>query len=142
MGELISAISAAIPQSPSVFEIVQREHAEAKGSPYQWYDAASAMDELVNAIAEGGTLERALVAARAVKTIADEARTWAKALNRERGRPTKPGVDGAVALKAKGLKPTQMAMVLDRHGLKLEGYSPAEAARQADKTRRRRTGTK
>jgi hypothetical protein len=142
MGELISAISAAIPRSPTVFEIVQRAHPGTRGSPYQWYDAASATDEMVDAIAEGGSPVRAPVAARAVKAIADEARTWAEALNRGRGRPTKPGVDGAVALKAEGLKPAQIAMVLDRHGLKLDGYTPAEAARQAEKTRRRRTGTK
>jgi len=142
MGKLIAAISAAVPESPTVFEIVQKGHPSAKGSPYQWYEAASAMDELVNAIAEGGTVDRALAAARAVKVIADEARTWAEALNRGRGRPRKPSVDAAVALRANGLKPAQMAMVLDRHGLKLDGYTPAEAARQAAKTRRRRTGTK
>jgi hypothetical protein len=142
MGELISAITAAIPRSPTVFGMVQRRHPAAKGSPYQWYEAASATDDLVNEIAEDGTLDRTPAVARAVKTIADEARTWAQALNRRRGRPTKPGVDGAVALKAKGLKPAQIAMVLDRHGLELDGYTPAEAVRQAEKTRRRRTGTK
>lgn len=142
MNELTSAISAAIPQSPTVFEMVQRQYPMAKGSPYQWYDAASATDELVDAIAKGGALDRAHVAAQAVKRIADEARTWAEVLNRGRGRPTKPGADGAVALKAHGLKPAQMAMVLDWHGLRLDGYTPAEAARQAAKTRRRRTGTK
>jgi hypothetical protein len=142
MGKLIAAISAAIPQSPTVFELVQKGHPSAKGSPYQWYEAASATDELVNSIAEGGTPDRAVVAAREVKVIADEARTWADALSRGRGRPRKPSVDAAVALKAKGLKPAQMAMVLDRHGLKLDGNIPAEAARQAAKTRRRRSGTK
>lgn len=142
MGKLIAAISAALPNSPTVFGIVQKGYPSATGSPYQWYEAASTTDELVNEIAEGGTPARALEAARSTQVIAGEARTWAEALIRGRGRPQKPSVDAAVALLAYGLKPAQMAMVLDRHGLKLDGYTPAEAARQAAKTRRRRTGTK
>lgn len=141
MGELATAASAALPKSPSVFAIVQREHPGAKGSPYLWYEAVSATDELVDEIARGAPLDRVLVAAALLKTLAEEARTWAHALARGRGRPTKPGVDGAVALRAQGLTPPQIAMVLDRHDLKLDGYTPAEAARQAEKTRRRRAGT-
>jgi hypothetical protein len=142
LGKLASAISAAIPSSPTIFDMVAREHPEAKGSPYRWYQAVSVIDEVVEAIVEGGTADGVLEAARAVKTIADESRTWSKALGRRRGRPTKPGVDGALALSAKGFKPAQVAIVLDRQGLTLDGYTPAEAARQAAKTRRRRTGTK
>lgn len=142
MGKLTLAISAAIPHSPTIFQLVQRDHPGASGSPYQWFDGASAVDDLVDAIAEGATPGGALGAARAVKAIADEARTWADALSRGRGRPTKPGVDAAVALEAKGLSPPQIAMVLDRHGFGLDGSSPAEAARQAVKMRRLRLGTK
>jgi hypothetical protein len=139
MGELTSAIWAASPQSPTIFELVRKEHRAANGSPYQWHHTATATDEMVDAIAEGAALHGVLDAAEALKALADEARTWGDALKRGRGRPTKPGVDGALALKERGLKPTQLAMVLDRHGLKLDGKSPAEAARQAAKTRRRRT---
>jgi hypothetical protein len=140
MADLAVAISSALREGASgvILAEVCREHPNATGTPGAWYDTAYAAQELANVIAEGAVLDVPAVAeaARTVKGIAAEARTWDAAVKRQAKRPTKPGADGAVALHGRGLRPAQIKLVLDRYDLRLSPHTSA-SVRQAIHARRK-----
>lgn len=107
------------------------------GAPARWSEIVTDAVNVVGAMAEGKIQDAnwLLKAARNLASMAKEAEDLAAKLKRKRGRPSKPALNAAAALKAQGLTWSQTAMVLDENELNLKSHS-AETVRKSVQARR------
>ncbi len=114
------------------------------GAPSRWGDAVFQARQFVNTVAKcvPSDVARLAQAARDIAALGAEAGVLATKLARGRGRPSKPALDGAGALKGQGLTWSQTAVVLDEKGLNLEPHTPENIRKSVLARRRKRTPAK